>query len=289
MPLILVVGATGQQGGAVTNALLASGHNNLKIRALTRNPSSAASKALADRNVELARGDLLDGDSLLTALTGCGAAYLVTDFRGEGDVAGEIKQGKLFTDKAKEANVKHLVFSSVAGADIAQAVEYFYSKFQIEEYIKASGLSWTFLRPSGLMEVLPPAGVGRAFMLGAFAATLRDVAQPYVACEDIGRMIAKAIREPDNFKSKIIDLAGDRVNVDQLQAALGKAEGTRSWRVWLPRWLVLALSPYHYRQMFKWLGLGVQPGDPSECQQILGSVLSVEEWARKQKTLADSA
>ena len=251
MPTVLVVGATGQQGGSVVKALLASNNPDLKIRALTRNPSSTTARALADSGVHLAKGDLINGDSLSAALAGCDAAYLVTDFRGEKDVAGEIEQGRTFVDTAKLAGIKHLVYSSVAGADIAQAVEHFYSKFQIEEYIRASGLAWTIVRPSGFMEVIPPAGIGRAFMLGAFAATLGDHAQPYVSCEDIGRMVAKAVLEPEGFKGKIVNLAGDRLTVDQLQAALDKGEETRNWRVWLPQWLVLALSPYHYRQMFR--------------------------------------
>ena len=103
MPTVLVVGATGQQGGGVTSALLASGRSDLKIHALTRNPSSGAAQALSKRGVVPVKGDLLSRPDLEKALRGIDAAYLVTDFRGPEDVQGELKQGRQFIDVAKEA------------------------------------------------------------------------------------------------------------------------------------------------------------------------------------------
>lgn len=105
MAVILVVGATGQQGGGVINALLASGRTDLSIRALTRNPSSASAQALAQRGVHAFKGDLLDRQSVVDALEGVDAAYLVTDFRGPEDVAGELRQGRQFVDAAKETGM----------------------------------------------------------------------------------------------------------------------------------------------------------------------------------------
>jgi uncharacterized protein YbjT (DUF2867 family) len=103
MPTFLVVGATGQQGGGVVEALLASDRPDLTVRALTRNPSSSTAQALARRGVQPVKGDLLDRQSIFKALEGVDAAYLVTDFRGPEDVEGELKQGKQFVDVAKEA------------------------------------------------------------------------------------------------------------------------------------------------------------------------------------------
>lgn len=102
MATVLVIGATGQQGGGVIEALLASGRTDLNIRALTRNPASSAAKNLTNRGVKLYQGDLENRDSLVAALSDVDAAYLVTDFRGPGDVEGEFQQGKNFVDAAKE-------------------------------------------------------------------------------------------------------------------------------------------------------------------------------------------
>jgi uncharacterized protein YbjT (DUF2867 family) len=103
MTSLLVVGATGQQGGGVISALLGYGRTDLTIKALTRNTSSAAAQSLSRKAVQLCKGDLLDRQSLLNALDGVDAAYLVTDFRGPEDIEGEMKQGKQFVDAAKES------------------------------------------------------------------------------------------------------------------------------------------------------------------------------------------
>jgi len=66
---VLVVGATGSLGGQVVDQLLARGRT---VRALVR-PGSDATRLQA-KGVEIARGDMLDLDSLVTAMTGADAA-----------------------------------------------------------------------------------------------------------------------------------------------------------------------------------------------------------------------
>lgn len=102
---ILVVGATGQQGGGVVNALLSLGSTDLTITASTRNPTSAAAQKLSSKGVGLCKGDLLDRESLVAALADVDAAYLVTDFRGPEGVSGELQQGRQFVDCAREAGL----------------------------------------------------------------------------------------------------------------------------------------------------------------------------------------
>ena len=59
--IILVAGATGQQGGAVARNLLKDGW---KVRALVRDPKKDAAQALAKQGAELVQGDLNDSASL---------------------------------------------------------------------------------------------------------------------------------------------------------------------------------------------------------------------------------
>ncbi|CAH0030523.1 unnamed protein product [Clonostachys rhizophaga] len=285
MTSVLVVGATGQQGGGVISALLGYGRTDLTIKALTRNTSSAPAQTLSKKGVQLCKGDLLDRQSLLNALNDVDVAYLVTDFRGPGDIEGEMKQGKQFVDVAKESGVKHIVFSSVAGADISKPVDHFYTKYLLEEYIKQSGLNWTIVRPVGFMEVLPPPGIGRFFFMSAMASLMGDTKQKYVACEDIGKAVAAALINPTKFSGRVVTVAGEIANVDELQSALEKGEGRKGWgRIWLPRWIIIRLTPHHYRQMFDWLFYeNCQPGSPEETKEIVPDLLSIEAWARKQQ------
>jgi uncharacterized protein YbjT (DUF2867 family) len=93
---ILVTGAAGQQGGSLSRLLLQKKH---KVCALTRNTQSYAAQALRNKGANIVRGDLDDSDSL----------------------------GKLMADIAKENNIEHLVYSSVANADENTGIPHFES------------------------------------------------------------------------------------------------------------------------------------------------------------------
>src|ERR1700756_2197002 len=99
--LIAVIGATGQQGGAVVRALKAQGQ--FKVRALTRNPGKHP--GLADEVVE---GDLNRPETLKAAFEGVHGVFLVTSFWEQG--ADELKQATAAIRAAKAAGVQHLVW-----------------------------------------------------------------------------------------------------------------------------------------------------------------------------------
>lgn len=64
--LVVVLGATGKQGGSVVDALLKSSES-YSVRAVTRNPNTDKGRALAARGVEVVAADLDDYNSLLKA------------------------------------------------------------------------------------------------------------------------------------------------------------------------------------------------------------------------------
>src|ERR1700694_59866 len=102
--LIAVIGATGQQGGAVVRALQAQGQ--FKVRALTRNP--AKHRGLAE---EVLEADLDRSESLKAAFEGAHGVFLVTNFWEPG--TDELKQATAAVRAAKAAAVKHLVGSTL--------------------------------------------------------------------------------------------------------------------------------------------------------------------------------
>lgn len=140
MPVnILIVGATGKQGGKTISTLLESRNSTseLSLRFLTRNPESPAAKALAAKGAQPIKGDLLDKEALRKALDGVERAFLVTD-----SLVGEEKakeQGVGFVDIAKEAGVKHLVFTSVCAADLAPSVPHFRYKAEVGDVVATVG------------------------------------------------------------------------------------------------------------------------------------------------------
>jgi uncharacterized protein YbjT (DUF2867 family) len=142
---VLILGATGGQGGAVAAALIQAGR---LVRALVRDPSSAGAARLAAAGAELAVADFTDYEALTAAMRGVAAAFaLTTPF--ESGPAAEVEQGQAIIAAASVAQLPHLVFSSVAGATVGTGVPHFESKATIERALAASGLSHTVVAPSG--------------------------------------------------------------------------------------------------------------------------------------------
>src|SRR5829696_2881793 len=143
--LILVTGATGQQGGAAARHLLANGW---RVRGLTRNPASDKAQALVALGAEVVEGDLYDRTSVDTALQGAYGVFSVQNFwLPDVGAEGEVRQGQLLADAAHAAGIKHFVYTSVGGAERATGIPHFDSKWAIEQHIAALGLPATVLRP----------------------------------------------------------------------------------------------------------------------------------------------
>jgi uncharacterized protein YbjT (DUF2867 family) len=141
--LILVTGATGNQGSAIARHLLQRG--NFKVRALVRDPNKPASLALEQAGAELVVGDINDRACLDRALQGAYGVFSLQIFQDGLDT--EIRQGKAVADAASSAGIQHFVYSSVGSAERNTGIPHFDSKFQVEEYIRASKLPYTIMRP----------------------------------------------------------------------------------------------------------------------------------------------
>ena len=151
---ILVIGATGLQGSAVTRHLLKDGW---KVRALVRDPDNEKAQALKKQGVELMKGDLNERASIESALKGAYGLYGVTNYwRPDVGKEGEVRHGKNLADAAKASGVKHFVFSSVGAAQRGMGQEHFATKWEIEQYIHKLGVPCTILRPGGFYGKLQP-------------------------------------------------------------------------------------------------------------------------------------
>lgn len=78
--LVVVVGATGNQGGSVARRFLREGTDRFRVRALTRDPSSGPAKELEALGAEVVRADLKDVESLKEAVKGANIIFGVTNY-----------------------------------------------------------------------------------------------------------------------------------------------------------------------------------------------------------------
>ena len=219
---ILVTGATGQQGGALAALLLRQGH---RIRAVTRKVDSPRARALLEQGAELFAGDAEDRVSLEKAAAGVDVLFaMATPF--EGGVEAETRHGINTVTAAAAAGVKHVIYSSVAGADQATGIPHFESKYRVEQHLRTLGVSFTVLGPVFFMEnLIAP------WNIGALASGVYPMALPpgrmlqQIAVADVAGFAALVIARPEEFAGQRIDIASDERTGAEAAAALGSASG----------------------------------------------------------------
>ena len=220
---VLVVGATGNQGGAVVDHLLAS-TAAFDVRGLTRDATSDAAQALEDRGVTMVEGDLDDPETLRDPVGDADAVFAVTNFWTEGYDA-QVQQGKNVADVAAEEGVDQFVFSGVGSHDEDTGVPHFDSAGEIDEYVRDLDLPWTILKPVFFMENLE-AFAEDIVEDGRVALPLAEgVGLQMVTYDDLGHAAAVAIANPEEFVGESIDLAGDERSLAETAEILTEVTG----------------------------------------------------------------
>ena len=219
--LVLVTGATGQQGGAVARSLLGRGFG---VRALTRDPEKPEAKVLAESGAEVARGDLEDRSSLDRALEGVYGVFSVQNF-WEAGYDREIEQGKRLVGAAKAADIEHYVYSSVGSAHRETGIPHFDSKWEVEEYLRGSGVPFTILRPVFFMQNWGM--FGKDQILGGTLAQPLDPDKPLqmLAAQDIGVFATLAFENPEEWIGREVDLAGDEMTMPEVAGTFSRVVG----------------------------------------------------------------
>ena len=132
--MILITGATGNNGQELTRQLTAMGH---RVRVLIRKPAEAAK--LDGSNIEVAAGDFDQPETLEAALQGVEKAFLLTP------VAERFVQWqKDFIVAARRAKIKHLVKFSGMGADSHSPSELLKLHAETDDILRSSGVPSRF-------------------------------------------------------------------------------------------------------------------------------------------------
>jgi len=216
--IILVTGATGQQGGAVYQHLQKKG---FKLRALVRDHNSNQARRLMGYGGEVSQGSFDDPDSLMRAMDGAYGVFFVQPY-----TENEVQQAGAVVKTANRQGISHFVYSSVGSADQATGIPHFESKFKVEEHLRSSGLRYTILRPVFFMENwLRMSGYwGEPIRNGLVQQPLSPMAtMQMVAVDDIGAFASLAFEHPDKWENRTFSLAGDELSMQQIADALSRA------------------------------------------------------------------
>ncbi len=292
---ILVIGATGRQGGAVARQLLAEGW---KVRALTRQPNSAAAAEIENLGASLFQGDLSDLSSLALAMDGAYGVFGMTEFWEHG-YRQEIEHGLNMIKTAQAAGVEHFVFSSVGGIDRTEGlgIRHFDSKREIEQYLQNTGIRYSILRPVTFFENFVSNRYRKAVCSGSFKFAIKPH-KPFqmLAMHDLAIFAAQAFAGSEYFENQAVELASQRLTMEEFSAVLGRAIGMPVRYRLLSRPLLWLLSGYveitrqggHYKtgwallRMFNWMNESETGGwnaDLSALRRQHPELMSAETWA----------
>ena len=203
---VLVVGATGKQGGAVANHLLSGEYGEFDVHALTRSPESERARTLADRGATIVSGDLQNKNSCREAVEDVDAVYCMTHF-----VAGydsEVEQGTNMAEVAADGGIDQFVFSSVGGAERDTGVPHFESKWEVEQRIHDLNLPATIVRPVFFMQnfEMQRETIADGTIMFPFA---EGNPVQMVDVDNIGAFVATALADSDRYIGEAVELAGD--------------------------------------------------------------------------------
>ncbi|WP_210767509.1 NmrA family NAD(P)-binding protein [Cellulomonas humilata] len=211
---VLVVGASGNIGGSVARALI---HAGIPVRAAGTDPAAVARALPGAQSVHL---DLLDPTTFAPALQGADGLFLVRPPA----IAKVGPTLNALLDAAARAQVGHVVFSSVTGADTNRVVPH----HRVETHLAGSSLSWTILRPGFFAQnladayrtdivrddrIILPSGQGRA---------------AFIDVRDIGDVAALVFADPVTHRGAGYTLTGPQaLDFEQVAALLSDELGRR--------------------------------------------------------------
>jgi uncharacterized protein YbjT (DUF2867 family) len=280
MSRILIIGATGQQGGSVVNALEWRGHD---LVAFVRNADSDKARALASRGVELAVGELDDASSIEAAMKGADAAFAVTTFFTTSTEV-EAQQGINIADAAAAAKLPFLVYSSVGSADEGTGIGHLESKYRVEQRIAKVGVPAAVIAPVYFMEnYLFPWNTADLVAGKVRDALPTDKPLQLLSSVDIGKSAAAVLERPGDFAGARIELIGDELTGPQIAATLSAAIGRAIEFEVQPIEETDAMGP-DFRLMMEWLSDTGYSADAARLARDLPEVqyMSFKAWADAQ-------
>lgn len=214
--IIAILGATGKVGSQVIQSLSEA---HITARGLTRTLSK--SKPLT--GVQWEEGDMSNDATLLPFLTGSTGLFLNTSVQ-----QNMVEWQCHIIDAAKASGVEYILKLSTPSARQDSKDPAGFGHWQIEEYLKNSGVQWNILQPQSFMQN----------WLGDFAATVRTERKIYEAAgdgkraftdtRDIGDVARVLFTGPGNWIAKIISVSGpELVNYYQVAEDIGQAIGEK--------------------------------------------------------------
>jgi uncharacterized protein YbjT (DUF2867 family) len=274
--VVAVVGATGRQGSAVCRHLLQDGW---RVRALTRDPSSAAARALADQGAQIQRADSEDLGSLRQAFHGVHGVFNVQNPMTS-SVAAEVRQGANVAEAAAEAEVSHVVYGAAGVGEEPTGVGSWDSKLAVVARFREHGLQVTVLRPMAFMELMTDKtyypSVGVWYLMPKLMGDARPVG--WLCTDDLGAIAARVFADPDRWGNTTLGLVADVQSIDACRALWAEVRGRRPRAFPMPVWLFERFVGTDLTTMWRWLATAQFDMSTEATRELLPEALTVRAW-----------
>lgn len=250
---ILIVGATGLLGRATALALLKDGQ---RVRVLVREPARQPQHVseLQRAGAELVSGDLTDPGSLERACKGAMRVFACAhSFLGRGRYRSaqvdHVGHSALIA-ATLSTGVPRFVYTSALDARENHPIDFFRTKFEIEEVLRGSHIPYTILRPAAFIEQHVHEFIGKPLLDKGFTVILGPgrKRRNFVSARDVAPFAVAALRD-DTLVNRTLDIGGPD-NISNRDVAAMYALRSRQGRIFhLPSSLVRvaaqALRPFH--------------------------------------------
>ena len=210
-------------------------------------------------------GDLRNPASLLSACRGVeqvlAAAHALLGKGDNNPHTVDDAGNRQLIDAAKVAGAKYFIFVSVQGASPDSPLEFFRIKYRTEEYLRASGLSFTIIRPNAFMDLLaqligqPILDQGKTIIFGRGNNPVN-----FVAVEDVARFVCIALEDPRE-RNRVIEVGGpENLTLNQVAETFERASERQAKKRHVPL------------PMMRVMSILVQPVNPALSRLIRTSI-----------------
>ncbi len=302
--LLVIFGATGNQGGSVAHQVLDDPKLSAQysVRAITRSVSNPKANALEAKGAEIVEADLDKSASLPAAVAGAHTVFAMTNTQLTGNTrVVETAQAKALCNELVAAGAKYLIWSTLPHVSVISsgrlAVEHFDVKAEIQEYIRSLPIRSAFYSPAYYMQnfttqLMPPMPSPSNDGTYVFATLCHpDTALPMVDPADVGKWVAAILEEPDVFEGKVLAAAEGMYTWTEVAQIISKATGKTItyqqvpddvFRAWMPEGMKDDLTAmYQSYRDFGYYGKTTKQDFEYGRKQARGHPNTLEEYATK--------
>jgi uncharacterized protein YbjT (DUF2867 family) len=209
-PRILILGATGQVGGHIIEAL--KENPTLQIIAGARSVDKATALGVSAVHLDLDRIE-----TFAKALEGVDRLFVATGY-----TVDMLRQSKDLVNYAKRAGVKLIVHLGACGDDDTRVAHYGWHQF-IERYIASSGMAYVHLRPEIFMQNLLGYGGERYVNAGVIRHYVGAARLSWVDCEDVAAVAAECLLNPTRHTGNTYRLGYDAKTYEEIAQVMSDA------------------------------------------------------------------